>query len=865
MRQLLRELAVVALLLAASPSPSSAQQGSVQVTAAAHWVQGDPTRTAGQPSFEPDLGVSWLRPGTRFGIFQMEIRGTARDEEPRLGRVFVSLRDVTHRGVKYTLEAGDSFFSPAPGEYQLRNLFTPAVNFAGASVKAATKRTQIAIMAGRATAARNFFGTDTEILGQTLAIGRGSYAASDRLEFSARAARIRTRDLKEFRFFVADSDQAGSGVKYVLTPAVHLVGDASLVRFRRRDSAETEVDASVLGGASLLLARGWIQVSASRFSPGELPILTQPLADRRALYGSGEYDLFSRLRVFGGWESFRSNLYEDPAAIGPPAQGQRGFAGIRVPIGSRSSASIRVEDGDRRSRLIGAGLTRVSDTGVVSTEWQSSYRLISGFARFAYRQNVESASLIGTYTQQDGSALAFVNLSRKTQIFGSLTTIRNVTATGSGHTFYQLGGGTQLEFIRRGLWFRAEGLATRNIDLLSERIVPQHTFNVALNGDLARNTTISFLVYADRLWTSNGAADTWVTRSSLRLTRTFPTASHASATAVAATMARHGGTGSVYGVVFSDWNLNGVQDPGESVLENIPIRLANLGNANTARDGEFAFVNVPIGMQQVGIDLSSLPVDFDPPPVPQIQLSLGRGETKRLAFGLVPLGSIAGRVLRDANANENADAGDEAIDGAVVVLNAGARSERVREGQFRFDAVRTGEHTLELLLDSLPDGASVVGQRSVPIAITRENAAPSTTFLVSIQKRPEIRRVFGAEPPASAASTPAPSSTMPAVPKSSPSERRIDPPAVAEQKAAPTRASYTIQIAALRNRARGVELVEALNKAGFDAYLIGPTVSDPIAPYKVRVGTYESRQAAQKDLMILEKKRGEKLWIVAVR
>ncbi len=68
-------------------------------------------------------------------------------------------------------------------------------------------------------------------------------------------------------------------------------------------------------------------------------------------------------------------------------------------------------------------------------------------------------------------------------------------------------------------------------------------------------------------------------------------------------MSRHGGTGSVVGAVFADWNGNGAQDPGDAALENIPIRLANLGSANTTRTGEFAFVNVPIGLLQVGIDL----------------------------------------------------------------------------------------------------------------------------------------------------------------------------------------------------------------------------------------------------------------------
>ena len=41
-------------------------------------------------------------------------------------------------------------------------------------------------------------------------------------------------------------------------------------------------------------------------------------------------------------------------------------------------------------------------------------------------------------------------------------------------------------------------------------------------------------------------------------------------------------------------------------------------------------MNVPIGLLQVGIDLTSLPVDFDPPTVSQVQLDLARGESKTI-------------------------------------------------------------------------------------------------------------------------------------------------------------------------------------------------------------------------------------------
>jgi cell division septation protein DedD len=864
MRQLLRELAVLVLLLATVATPAAGQQGSIQITAAAHSLQGDPARTGGQPAFQPDLGVSWLRPGSRFGMFQMEIRATARDEDPRLGRTFISLRDFNHRGVKYTLEAGDVSFSPAQGEYRLRNLHTPSVNFAGISVRASSARASAGFMAGRATAMRNYFGTDTETLDQGLVVGRGGYAFGDRLQVSARAAHVRTRDLKEFRFTIADSDQAGGGAKAVLTPVIHLSADASLVRFRRRGEARVQRDVSAFAGATFLLARGWAEVSASRFSPGELPILTQPHADRRVLYAAGEYDLLGRFRAFGGWEVFQSNLDEHPMATAPPGEGSRGFAGIRVPLWSRSSAAFRIERGDRRSRFVGAGLTRVSDTGGVSGEWQAGSRLITGFARFAYRENVESESLPGTYRQHDGSALAFVNLSRDTQVFGSVTAIRNVTAAGSGHTFWQFGGGTQSQIMRRRLWLRAEGLASRNLDLLTQRMVPQQTINLGLNGQIANNTVMGLTIYADRLPSAAGTeSDSWVTRSSLRVTRTFPTESHRTATAVAATMARHGGTGSVNGIVFSDWNGNGTQDEGEAPLENIPVRLANLGSASTSASGEFAFLNVPIGMQQVGIDLSSLPVDFDPPPVPQVQLSLGRGETKQLAFGLVPLGTVTGIVVRDANGNAQADPSDEPLAGAVVVLNGGLRSEQVRAGRFRFDAVRAGRHTVELLAESLPEGSMVIGEAAQAVSVGRDRTAPHVAFVVNIQRRPEIRRVFGSDPepadtrPPPSPSTPAASPSTPAGPPSAP-----PPP---QQGGVAGRETFTIQVAAFRNRSRGVRLVNILKKEGFAAYLVEPTASDPIAPYKVRVGTYESRADAERNREVLEKRRGEKLWIVAVK
>jgi hypothetical protein len=323
-------------------------------------------------------------------------------------------------------------------------------------------------------------------------------------------------------------------------------------------------------------------------------------------------------------------------------------------------------------------------------------------------------------------------------------------------------------------------------------------------------------------------------------------------------MARHGGTGSIEGQVYADWNGNGLQEAGEQPLENIPIRLSSLGNSSTSRAGEFAFLNVPIGPLQIGIDIPSLPVDFDAPQVPQVQVELRRGETRRLIFGLVPLGSLGGRVARDINGNGLLDDGDPPVDGAVLVLDGGARTELARGGRFRFDAIRSGDHTVSLLQESLPEGSAIIGPASVGLTIGKDALAPETTFLVSIHERPEVRRVFpGVGDPGPA--RPSPSTGPPPVAPpvaSEPAERPADAGATAQ---------FAIQVAALGDAARAATLVEELRAAGFTAYLVQPTRTVPDALYRVRIGFFETREEAEQKVRALEQRLGTKLWVIRER
>ncbi len=851
-------IGLAAALLASGAFPCAAQQGSVQVSAAVQRVTGDPERLVGQPRLEPDFGVSWLQPGSRFGVFQIELRGARRGNILHTGRMYGSVRDLKLRNTAWTIEAGDAYFSPAVGDYRLANLFAPAVTFNGASITGRTPHSSLLVVAGKTTAWRSIWGNDPEALGQTLGLARLTHQPIPRVELNGRASRVRTSSLKEFSYTIDAGDQVGGGAKVGITSSLQLVADGSFVSYRRSGVGERVRDASYMGGANWLHSRGWLQLNLSRFSPGDFPALNNPLQDRESVFAAGEYDPWSRVRVSAGWESFRSNLRPVDSLAStrpsPEGAGARGFGGVRLQVTSRSSVTVRGERGGRESRPIGFGIRSDTDTGWWAAEWQAAIGQANTFVRYSARENVERVNLDGSSHQRDASAQIFANLSQSSQIFATALVTRTAMGDGGGNTYWQAGGGTQVRVPRHDLWLRAEGTAARNMDMVSRSFVPRESLSLGVNGQLSREMTIAFNVNLDRSLSPASSGSPWSSRSTVRVTRTLSTGSVylAGNGGDTAESPAGRGTGTISGSVFADWNANGMPDAGENALEGIAMRLGS-GHSTTGRDGQFSFQNVPAGIRDVGLDTSALPIDFDPPAVPHIQIDLPRGDTKRVAFGLIPLGTIHGQVIRDANRNGRADPGEEPLDGAILILDGGARSEVARKGRYRFDAVRSGTHVLRLLVDSLPAGAQIAGDAEIPAPLTRDALTVEISFLVSLDTRPEIRRVFPPRRGTGPAEIPAPprrpgTRSLPPVPRTS-AAAPVGPPA------------FAIQIAALNDPLRAREIVTSLKETGLPAYLVNPPRTDPDAPYRIRLGPYGTRSAAEKTAAALEKSRGEKLWV----
>ena len=476
---------------------------------------------------------------------------------------------------------------------------------------------------------------------------------------------------------------------------------------------------------------------------------------------------------------------------------------------------------------------------------------MTSYARLARRQNEDNRSADASYTQDDLSGQLFIRVSRSTQLFGTATLTRHETGSALGSTYSQLGGGAEVQLAQRSLWARGEFTSSRNVDLVTREFVPREMLNFGLNGQLRPGTLFAFNVAAYRAPVFSASGSPWTTRSMVRVTQNFSTGTaRVVMPGVSGAAARSRGTGQIIGTVYADWNGNGLQDPDENALENIPVRVSALSTATTRRDGEFSFLNVPAGPQQIGLDTAAVPVDFDPPPVSMVDLELERGDTRRVSFGLLPLGSVRGRVIRDANANGKVDPGEEAIDGAVLVLDGGKRSEQVRRGVYRFESIRSGSHTISLLADSLPEGAVITGTAEIPIALTRTQLAAELDFLVVVAKRPETRRVFpprggGPPPPAARPRPPADAAASPRTPAPSATAVAGKPrvenggsvvrdlparPRAADSGPPSDSQRFAVQIAALNDPLRARLMVHDLSLAGFPAYVVSPGSSDPDGP-----------------------------------
>ena len=176
----------------------------------------------------------------------------------------------------------------------------------------------------------------------------------------------------------------------------------------------------------------------------------------------------------------------------------------------------------------------------MTAEWQTSVRAVSALTRYSRRENVEAANLAGSYTIDDASGHVFLTVKRRSQLFGNIVATRTQSREGEEARSCSLGRGTDAG-RHESLWLRGEGMVSRNADLLNSFVVPQQSFNFGINGEIARNTVIGININADRLASPVAAEASWISRSSVRVTRSFQTGTGRTPTSILGAMGRHSG------------------------------------------------------------------------------------------------------------------------------------------------------------------------------------------------------------------------------------------------------------------------------------------------------------------------------------
>lgn len=207
--------------------------------------------------------------------------------------------------------------------------------------------------------------------------------------------------------------------------------------------------------------------------------------------------------------------------------------------------------------------------------------------------------------------------------------------------------------------------------------------------------------------------------------------------------------GRVGDTVYCDTNANGVQDAGELGIPGVKVTLVRkdaggniIGTATATTDanGKYLFTDIPVGLVEVTVDVTSVPGDCSVPVcATKVTHTLAAGETYLGAdFCFTPpppnLGRIGDTVYCDTNANGVQDAGEAGISGVKVTLvckdGAGNTIATVTtttdvNGKYLFVNVPAGTCVVTVDVTSVPTDCSV------PVCDTTVThvLAPGETYL----------------------------------------------------------------------------------------------------------------------------------------
>ena len=208
---------------------------------------------------------------------------------------------------------------------------------------------------------------------------------------------------------------------------------------------------------------------------------------------------------------------------------------------------------------------------------------------------------------------------------------------------------------------------------------------------------------------------------------------------------------SLGGTVWNDSNDNGIQDPGESGLDEVTVQLTTLSGTVVATtttdvDGSYLFEGLPATLYRVKINTppTSAPVSSSntdladnnqpgddngnqngagaPTKSPVITLSYGESD-KTIGFGFVPTVGVGNFVFIDHNGNGVGDDGEGVAGVTLRLYKQGdtvgtstpvATTTSIAGGNYLFSNLKPGAYFINIPATQFVNGAPLAGRNSIP-------------------------------------------------------------------------------------------------------------------------------------------------------
>jgi protocatechuate 3,4-dioxygenase beta subunit len=179
--------------------------------------------------------------------------------------------------------------------------------------------------------------------------------------------------------------------------------------------------------------------------------------------------------------------------------------------------------------------------------------------------------------------------------------------------------------------------------------------------------------------------------------------------------------GTVSGIVFNDFNANGIQDPGENGIGGVVIELHDdngfvLQTVITAGNGSYIFVNVAPGSYTVW---ETDPEGFESTTNNFVPVSINSNSGASAIFGDKQAGTISGVVFNDINGSGVQDSGEGGLGNVLISLLDSTGTLITTEvsdaaGMYQFNSIETGMYTVQA---TDPDGYTSTTDNAVTVTL----------------------------------------------------------------------------------------------------------------------------------------------------